>query len=123
MLEYLDEIEDDYEAVPDSFSGVEEKTKEINEEENTKYKFIIGRGECIDVCLTTKPQPIEYETEFPCYKLNMSFNERRRIEECYTEHPDEDFYTYCGKATSLNLNFMSFIMTLFIVLLTWFIWD
>ncbi|KAL9929271.1 ca[2+] channel Muscle-specific alpha2/delta subunit [Glossina fuscipes fuscipes] len=174
FLEYLDEIEDDYEAVPDSFSGAQQKTKEINEEgelifqepepppvyincdkQSTLYSLQPNSLEGINdyikvpnsrpfylkkipntnlllvvvnvlmpskgVRLTTEPQPIEYETEFPCYKLNMSFYERRRIEECYTEHPDEDFYTYCGKATSLNLNFMTFIMTLFIILLTRFI--
>lgn len=38
--------------------------------------------------LSTHPVPIFYDTEFPCYKLNMSFLERRRIEECFTEHPD-----------------------------------
>uniref|UniRef100_A0A1A9WBW9 VWFA domain-containing protein n=1 Tax=Glossina brevipalpis TaxID=37001 RepID=A0A1A9WBW9_9MUSC len=176
VLEYLDEIEDDYEAVPDSFSGVQQKTKEINEEgelifqepepppvyincdkQSTLFSLQPNSLEGINdyikvpnsrpfylkkipntnlllvvvnvlmpskgVRLTTEPQPIEYETEFPCYKLNMSFYERRRIEECYTEHPDEDFYTYCGKATSLNLNFVAFIMTLFIILLTWFICD
>lgn len=41
------------------------------------------------VRLTTEPQRItNYEEEFPCYKLNMSFYERRRIEECYTKHED-----------------------------------
>lgn len=41
------------------------------------------------VRLTTEPQRItEYEEEFPCYKLNMSFYDRRRIEECFTEHED-----------------------------------
>jgi len=40
------------------------------------------------VRLTTEPQRMEYDNEFPCYKLNMSFYERRRIEECYTEHED-----------------------------------
>lgn len=37
---------------------------------------------------TTEPQRIIYPTDFPCYKLNMSFYERRRIEECFTEHPE-----------------------------------
>lgn len=38
------------------------------------------------VRLTTEPVRItNYDTEFPCYKLNMSFYERRRIEECYTQ--------------------------------------
>lgn len=38
------------------------------------------------VRLTTEPVRItSYDTEFPCYKLNMSFYERRRIEECYTQ--------------------------------------
>ena len=37
---------------------------------------------------TTEPQRQVYDTLFPCYKLNMSFYERRRIEECFTEHPE-----------------------------------
>lgn len=38
--------------------------------------------------LTTEPQRMNYQTNFPCYKLNMSFYERRRIEECYTMHKE-----------------------------------
>lgn len=38
--------------------------------------------------LTTERKIIAYEKEFPCYKLNMSFYDRRRIEECFTEHKD-----------------------------------
>ncbi|XP_017853945.1 voltage-dependent calcium channel subunit alpha-2/delta-3 [Drosophila busckii] len=56
------------------------------------------------VHLTTEPQRItNYAQEFPCYKLNMSFYERRRIEECYTEHKDEELYTYCGRGSRLGL--------------------
>ncbi|XP_064542057.1 voltage-dependent calcium channel subunit alpha-2/delta-3 isoform X1 [Drosophila montana] len=56
------------------------------------------------VRLTTEPQRItDYEEEFPCYKLNMSFYERRRIEECYTRHDDEELFTYCGNASRLAL--------------------
>lgn len=45
-----------------------------------------------DQRLSVKPKPIEYDLEFPCYKLNMSFYERRRIEECFTEHKDVSTY-------------------------------
>ncbi|KAH8273978.1 hypothetical protein KR044_006824 [Drosophila immigrans] len=56
------------------------------------------------VRLTTEPMRItSYESEYPCYKLNMSFYERRRIEECYTEHEDEELFTYCGNASRLGL--------------------
>ncbi|XP_055904369.1 voltage-dependent calcium channel subunit alpha-2/delta-3 [Eupeodes corollae] len=64
--------------------------------------------------MTTKPTRIEYDVEFPCYKLNMSFLERQRIAECFTEHPDEPEFTYCGDAASIRLNlfnlFSSFII-------------
>lgn len=33
-----------------------------------------------------KPEQIIYGPSFPCYKLNMSFFERRRLEECFVEH-------------------------------------
>lgn len=41
-----------------------------------------------NVFLTASPQEIEYEELFPCYKLKLNDLPRRRLEECYTEHPD-----------------------------------
>ncbi|XP_037825426.1 voltage-dependent calcium channel subunit alpha-2/delta-3 [Lucilia sericata] len=67
---------------------------------------------------TTEPQRLIYPKEFPCYKLNMSFYERRRIEECFTEHPDEDLYSYCGDASSLTSNLLILSLTLTLVLIT-----
>lgn len=32
------------------------------------------------------PERILYDVDFPCYKKNMSFLERRRLEECFVEH-------------------------------------
>ncbi|KAH8279880.1 hypothetical protein KR054_009426 [Drosophila jambulina] len=67
------------------------------------------------VRLTTEPQRLEYPTEFPCYKLNMSFYERRRIEECYTEHEDEELYTYCGNASRLGLTLQLLPLTMILM--------
>ncbi|XP_034669004.1 voltage-dependent calcium channel subunit alpha-2/delta-3 [Drosophila subobscura] len=68
------------------------------------------------VRLTTEPQPIlEYSKEFPCYKLNMSFYERRRIEECYTEHENEELYTYCGNASRLVLTLQLLPLTIILM--------
>ncbi|XP_023032149.1 voltage-dependent calcium channel subunit alpha-2/delta-3 [Drosophila willistoni] len=69
-----------------------------------------------NIRLTTEPQRIlEYSQEFPCYKLNMSFYERRRLEDCYTKHKDEELYTYCGNASRLNLSL--YLMPLTIILM------
>lgn len=57
------------------------------------------------VRLTTEPQRLEYPTPFPCYKLNMSFYERRRIEECYTEH-EEVSYLWVWAGDSLIKHFL-----------------
>lgn len=38
--------------------------------------------------LTAAPEKIEYQEEFPCYKLKLNDLPRRRLEECFTEHPD-----------------------------------
>ncbi|XP_055682880.1 voltage-dependent calcium channel subunit alpha-2/delta-3 [Lutzomyia longipalpis] len=51
--------------------------------------------------LTAEPQVIEYNVEFPCHKLAMNYLPRRRLEECFTEHPDEEEMTYCGHANVL----------------------
>ncbi|EDW89685.2 voltage-dependent calcium channel subunit alpha-2/delta-3 [Drosophila yakuba] len=67
------------------------------------------------VRLTTEPQRVEYDKEFPCYKLNMSFYERRRIEECYTVHEDEELYTYCGNASRLGLTLQLMPLTIILV--------
>lgn len=37
---------------------------------------------------TTEPVEIVYDSEFPCHKLNLNDLPRRRLEECFTEHPD-----------------------------------
>ncbi|KAH8323327.1 hypothetical protein KR067_005091 [Drosophila pandora] len=65
--------------------------------------------------LTTEPQRMNYQTNFPCYKLNMSFYERRRIEECYTMHKEEELYTYCGKASRLGLTLQLLPLTMILM--------
>ncbi|KAM8715263.1 hypothetical protein ACLKA7_002333 [Drosophila subpalustris] len=68
------------------------------------------------VRLTTEPMRItSYESEYPCYKLNMSFYERRRIEECYTEHEDEELFTYCGNASQLELTVHLLLLTIILM--------
>lgn len=61
------------------------------------------------VRLTTAPVRItSYDLEFPCYKLNMSFYERRRIEECYTQ--DENVSrAKLGYDSYLELTFLYFV--------------
>lgn len=34
------------------------------------------------------PEVIEYDLPFPCYKLSLNGLPRRRLDECFTEHPD-----------------------------------
>ncbi|XP_037048766.1 voltage-dependent calcium channel subunit alpha-2/delta-3 [Bradysia coprophila] len=51
--------------------------------------------------LTASPVILDYEhAVFPCYKLSMNSYERRRLDECFTEHPDEANVTQCGLAPS-----------------------
>lgn len=51
-----------------------------------------------NIGMSVEPQMVVYDTEFPCYKLNMSFFKRRRIEECFTEDENvsmlQILYTY-----------------------------
>lgn len=37
---------------------------------------------------TTEPMTVNYNVEFPCHKLSLNDLPRRRLEECYTEHPE-----------------------------------
>lgn len=52
-----------------------------------------------------RPEQISYDTEFPCYKLNMSFLERRRLEECFVEHAN---VKYCFRITFFFIIFFYF---------------
>ncbi|XP_037958547.1 voltage-dependent calcium channel subunit alpha-2/delta-3 [Teleopsis dalmanni] len=176
FLEYFDEIDDDYEPVPETFAGQQPKTKEITEDgelifqepepepvyspcdmKSTLYALQPNSLEGINdyikmpnsrpfylkkipntnlllvvvnvlmpskgVRLTTEPQIIEYDAEFPCYKLNMSFYERRRIEECYTEHPMEELFTYCGDASFIQFNAVSIGLAVILLLLPRYLRD
>ncbi|XP_075149778.1 ca[2+] channel Muscle-specific alpha2/delta subunit [Haematobia irritans] len=71
--------------------------------------------------LSVEPKPVEYDNEFPCYKLNMSFYKRRRIEECFTEDEREEQFTYCGDATSISFNTIVMGITLFVVIIAGFL--
>lgn len=44
-------------------------------------------GSCVRK-MSVEPQLITYNNAFPCNKLNMNFWPRRRLDECFTEHPD-----------------------------------
>ncbi|XP_067621341.1 voltage-dependent calcium channel subunit alpha-2/delta-3 [Eurosta solidaginis] len=171
FLEYSDEIDDDYEAVPDAFPGQSQKPKDITDDgkllfekkkpepvytpcdtRSTLYVLqpnsLEGINDYIKVPysrpfylkkipntnlllvvvnvlmpskgmrLSTEPERLNYDKVFPCYKLNMSFYERRRIEECFTQHPEEAKYTYCGDAAALRLDIVNVLITVFIFLLT-----
>lgn len=41
--------------------------------------------------MTAEPQDILYQTEFPCHKLNLTNMARRRLDECFTDHPDVSY--------------------------------
>lgn len=53
------------------------------------------------VILSAAPQVIAHNAteELPCVKTRLNFLPRRRLEECYTEHPDENIVAQCGKAS------------------------
>ncbi|XP_058447088.1 voltage-dependent calcium channel subunit alpha-2/delta-3 isoform X2 [Malaya genurostris] len=53
------------------------------------------------VILSASPQVINHnDTEgLPCVKTRLNFLPRRRLEECYTEHPDEERVAQCGLAS------------------------
>lgn len=160
----MEEIEDDYDAVPDNFAGGQSLETDLNEDGelifqnpepqpvylpcDTKSTLYAFKTDALDdvndyikvpnsrpfyvkkiphsnlllivinvlmpskgTRLTTEPQPIEYDTEFPCYKLNMSFYERRRIEECYSDHPD----VITTNTTTTNLYINPFQLQLLII--------
>nr|XP_029712886.1 LOW QUALITY PROTEIN: voltage-dependent calcium channel subunit alpha-2/delta-3-like [Aedes albopictus] len=53
------------------------------------------------VILSAAPQNVIHNgtQELPCVKTRLNFLPRRRLEECYTEHPDEDIVAQCGAAS------------------------
>lgn len=67
--------------------------------------------------LTTKPQPIEYEIKSPCHKLKMNDLPRRRLDECFTEHPDEEANHYCGSSQNIDFNIFLIILCITVLLL------
>lgn len=42
----------------------------------------------VNFALSASPEEIEYPESFPCYKLKLNDLPRRRLEECFTEHPE-----------------------------------
>lgn len=43
------------------------------------------------VKVSAQPTEMGYDEEFPCYKLSLNDLERRRLDECFTEHPEVSF--------------------------------
>lgn len=41
-----------------------------------------------NIVLKASPEKIVYDVDFPCHKLELNKLECRRLDECYTEHPD-----------------------------------
>uniref|UniRef100_A0A1B0CZ82 Uncharacterized protein n=1 Tax=Phlebotomus papatasi TaxID=29031 RepID=A0A1B0CZ82_PHLPP len=66
--------------------------------------------------LTAEPQVILYNVSFPCHKLAMNYLPRRRLEECFTEHPDEEEMTYCGSAADHLPSIVAFLISLILLL-------
>ena len=56
-----------------------------------------GRDDC-GIELSTDGKVIQYNETFPCHKLEMNNLLRRRLDECFTQHEDEDDVHYCGGA-------------------------
>lgn len=48
--------------------------------------IILTKDTSQEITPPLKPEQIIYGPEFPCYKLNMSFFERRRLDECFVKH-------------------------------------
>ncbi|XP_055387226.1 voltage-dependent calcium channel subunit alpha-2/delta-3 [Condylostylus longicornis] len=70
---------------------------------------------------STEPKEILYDIPFPCYKLNLSFLERRRLTECYTHHENEEQFTYCGRGNHQKINqSLTILSTIIIIVLTMF---
>lgn len=40
------------------------------------------------VKVSAQPTKMEYPEDFPCYKLSLNDLHRRRLDECFTEHPE-----------------------------------
>lgn len=59
--------------------------------------------------MTAEPQDILYQTEFPCHKLNLTNMARRRLDECFTDHPDVSYFQSAlntlKNSKNQNLNF------------------
>ncbi|XP_055640550.1 voltage-dependent calcium channel subunit alpha-2/delta-3 isoform X1 [Toxorhynchites rutilus septentrionalis] len=72
------------------------------------------------VILSAAPQVIHHnDTEgLPCVKTRLNFLSRRRLEECYTEHPDEELVAHCGEATQPLLQPTIVILSVASLLLT-----
>ncbi|XP_058819559.1 voltage-dependent calcium channel subunit alpha-2/delta-3 isoform X2 [Topomyia yanbarensis] len=71
------------------------------------------------VVLSASPQVIYHnDTEgLPCVKTRLNFLPRRRLEECYTEHPDEERVAQCGGASEPLLQLTVVISSLVSLLL------
>lgn len=53
--------------------------------------------------VTSSPVEIEYDEKFPCHKLKLNDLPRRRLDECFTEHPD--VWNVFGKFLRLGINY------------------
>uniref|UniRef100_A0A336MH80 CSON014735 protein n=1 Tax=Culicoides sonorensis TaxID=179676 RepID=A0A336MH80_CULSO len=62
---------------------------------------------------TTEPVTINYIEPFPCHKLNLNDLPRRRLEECFTEHPEEEEFAKCSLGIKLNS-----IQTVFVLIIS-----
>ncbi|XP_052896426.1 voltage-dependent calcium channel subunit alpha-2/delta-3 [Anopheles moucheti] len=71
------------------------------------------------VVLSAQPEVIAHnESEaLPCVKTKLNFLHRRRLEECYTEHPDEELVAQCGSGSRLTIQLTVVISTIVSLLL------
>lgn len=67
---------------------------------------------------TTEPETIPYTTQFPCHKLYLNDLPRRRLEECYTEHPDEEEYARCGNGNRIE-SFQMMMIFMSVIVIVW----
>lgn len=88
------------------------------------------------VRVSAAPTEMKYKEEFPCYKNPLNNMLRRRLDECFTEHPDvsitiginqmsflnvfvfqEAMFTDCGEAHRITLCVYLIISTVLLIVI------
>lgn len=70
---------------------------------NLLLVVVDGAHSTCAVRVSAKPTQMEYPEEFPCYKLSLNDLPRRRLDDCFTEHPDVSFFLVAGVCGSTKI--------------------